>query len=86
MQETRLELIKQRLTTALQPTVLIVEDESAKHHGHPGASTGMGHFAVTIASPLFKDHNLLECHRLVYDALGSLMQTDIHALKLKIIT
>jgi len=82
--EQRLQLIRERLTAALTPSHLDVEDESQRHAGHAGAETGMGHFAVSIQSPLFDGKSPVQCHRLVYDALGSLMQTEIHALRISI--
>lgn len=82
---TRITIIEQKLTQALKPTVLNVIDEGHLHQGHPGAQSGLGHFAITIASPAFAAKSIMECHRLVYAALGDLMQTDIHALRIKII-
>ncbi len=40
----------------------------------------MGHFRVRIVSEQFAGLGRIQSHRLIYDALGSLMQTDIHAL------
>lgn len=79
----RREQIRERLVEALAPLELQVEDESYKHVGHEGARDGRGHFAVQIRSAAFEGQSLLARHRLVYDALGTLMQTDIHALSLK---
>jgi stress-induced morphogen len=46
-------------------------------------TTGAGdHFDVRVVSTTFTGLGLLEQHRLVYEALGDLMQT-IHALSLK---
>ena len=79
---SRREAIRERLQ-ALAPLQLDIVDESHKHAGHEGARDGRGHFAVRIVSAAFEGVNLLARHRLVYDALGPLMQTDIHALSLK---
>ena len=79
---SRREAIRERLQ-ALAPLQLEIVDESHKHAGHEGARDGRGHFAVRIVSAAFEGVNLLARHRLVYDALGPLMQTDIHALSLK---
>lgn len=81
----RIELIEQRITNALAPTHLEVHDESHLHAGHPGAKTGRGHFYVEIASPHFKEQKLIACHQMIYAAVGELMDTDIHALRIKII-
>jgi BolA protein len=64
---------------ALQPEQLEIEDESALHAGHPGAQGGK-HYRLTIVSAQFAGRNKLARHRLVYEALGSLMDRDIHAL------
>jgi stress-induced morphogen len=46
-------------------------------------STGAGdHFDVTVTAPAFAGLGLVEQHRLVYGALGDLMQA-IHALALR---
>jgi BolA protein len=79
----RVEAIRTCLEAQLAPLALEVVDESHKHAGHEGARDGRGHFAVRIVSAAFEGVNLLARHRRVYDALGTLMQTDIHALSLK---
>ena len=80
--QQRIALLKERLT-ALEPTKLEIIDDSHEHVGHAGAATGMGHFTVIIRSPKFTDKSMIEQHRMVYDALGSLMETEVHALKIK---
>ena len=76
----RLVEIRRRLTAALAPVALDVEDESDRHVGHAGARDGRGHFRVRIVSAAFTEKSALARHRAVYAALGDLMQTDIHAL------
>ncbi|HEY9098626.1 MAG TPA: BolA family protein [Thiobacillus sp.] len=75
------DLIRQRLT-ALDPETLTLEDESAQHKGHVGAAGGGGHFRLTLVSPKFSNLNTLARHRLVYEAMGELMQREIHALSI----
>lgn len=79
----RIPRIKQLLTDGLSATSVDVIDESHKHAGHAGAKTGLGHFEVHIVADAFTDKSLLQRHRMVYDALGDMMQTDIHALSIK---
>jgi BolA protein len=79
----RVQRMQACLQQALHPTVLTIEDEGDLHRGH--ANEGKGHFAVTIASPLFKGKNILECHKMVYAALCNLMKNDIHALKITVL-
>lgn len=83
MNRQRVEMIRNRLTEAFEPDRLEIEDESHKHVGHPGARSGRGHFNVEIVSTAFVGKSLLERHRMVYDALGEAMHTDIHALSVK---
>jgi BolA protein len=83
--DERLQEIRKRLTAALAPEQLEVVNESQHHVGHAGASTGMGHFALTIQSPKFEGKSLVQQHRLIYEALGGLMETDIHALRITIL-
>lgn len=76
----RVEAIRTRLTAALAPVALDIEDESHRHAGHAGARDGRGHFRVRIVSTAFEGESAIARHRAVYAALGDLMQTDIHAL------
>ena len=55
-------------------------DESHLHAGHAGAAQGHSHFRVRIVAEAFRGLALLARHRLVYEAVGDLMRTDIHAL------
>lgn len=67
---------------ALEPTVLEIIDDSARHAGHAGARSGGGHFLVTIVSPCFAGQSTMARHRLVYGAVGDLMNGPIHALSI----
>ena len=66
----------------LDPVAIEIHDDSAKHAGHAGAQSGGGHYRLTIVSPRFAGCRTMERHRLVYDALGSLMKREIHALSI----
>ena len=80
------ERIRQRLHDRLEPSHLELLDESHKHVGHPGASSGGGHFSVLIVADAFDGLSLVERHRLVYEALGTMIGGEIHALGLKTLT
>lgn len=83
MSEDRVELIRERLTAALAPTRLEIQDDSAKHAGHAGARAGGGHFRVRITAAAFAGKSPIERHRMVYAALGDVMRNDvIHALSI----
>jgi BolA family transcriptional regulator, general stress-responsive regulator len=74
--------IEQALAQALQPSELAVRDDSDLHAGHAGAREGR-HFSVTICSSRFEGLSRVGRHRLVYDALASLMPRGIHALAIE---
>jgi len=83
----RTEKIKQLLTDALEPTELEIVDDSASHAGHAGVrERGGGHYRVLIVSAKFIDTNTVKRHQMVYQALGSMMQAEIHALSIQAFT
>jgi BolA protein len=75
--------IETRLSQALAPLHLEVEDDSAKHAGHAGAAGGAGHYRVRILSEKFRGLPVLARHRLVYEALRPLIPAEIHALSIE---
>lgn len=79
----RIERIRLAIESALKPSSLEIIDQSHRHAGHAGARDGRGHFDVHIVSEAFKGKLPLARHRLVFAAVGDLMQTDIHALSIK---
>ena len=74
-------LMQQRLS-GLQPESLDIVDDSAKHAGHAGAASGGGHYQLTIVSKQFAGKPQVARHRLIYQALGDMMQRQIHALSI----
>ncbi len=86
MTEDRQALICTALEKNFQPTQLLIKDQSHLHAGHAGSKDGKGHFDVTIVSQAFAGVNRVQRHRMVYDALGKLLETDIHALRIKAFT
>jgi BolA protein len=68
---------------ALDPQSLDLLDESGLHVGHEGAKEGGSHFRLTIVSPRFSGRDTLARHRMIYAALGPLMQREIHALAIQ---
>ncbi len=67
---------------ALEPSLVEIEDESGLHVGHAGAKEG-GHYRLTVVSARFSGQSRVARHRMVYQALGTLMQSGIHALALQ---
>jgi BolA protein len=82
MTSPRVARITERLQV-LEPEQLEVIDDSHHHAGHAGAADGRGHFTVLVLSKRFAGLNTLRRHRLVYEAVGDLMITDIHALSIQ---
>jgi BolA family transcriptional regulator, general stress-responsive regulator len=74
--------IEQKLA-ALAPSRLELADDSALHAGHEGAKGGGGHYRLTIVSRQFSGKNTVARHRLIYAALGTMMQQQIHALAIR---
>ncbi|MGH8106442.1 MAG: BolA family protein [Arenimonas sp.] len=79
----RVEKIRSAIKVALHPDRLEIVDQSHRHAGHAGAKDGRGHFDVLIVSDAFKGKQPLARHRMVFAAVGNLMETDIHALSIK---
>ena len=86
MSSGRVETIERLLTAAFSPSELRVKDQSHLHAGHAGAREGKGHFDVTIVSEQFEGMARIARHRMVYDALGDFMTSDIHALRITAIS
>lgn len=78
----RIAQIRSLLEAAFAPVELDIEDDGHLHEGHAGARSGKGHFSVWIVSKAFQNKRLLERHRMVFEALGEMMLSDIHALKI----
>lgn len=81
--EQRVAAIRAALEAALSPQSLEVQDDSHRHAGHAGAADGRGHFSVDIVSQAFAGLSPIARHRAVYAAVGTLMDTDIHALAIR---
>lgn len=77
--------IEQKLTAALAPSVLSIEDDSARHSGHAGAHPDGGgetHFNVRIVSEKFTGQNRVARQRQVYALLADELEERVHALSL----
>jgi BolA protein len=80
-----IERMRQRLQ-ALDPVHVRIDDESALHAGHAGAASGGGHYRLRLVSPRFRGLSRVARHRLVYDALDSLMRREVHALAMTLLS
>jgi BolA family transcriptional regulator, general stress-responsive regulator len=76
--------IREKLSTAFQPTRLDVHNESDLHAGHRGSpGTGESHFRVLLVSPVFAGKSRLDRHRLVNETLAAELKGKVHALAIK---
>ena len=89
--QTRADRIRATLTREFAPTVLEIEDDSARHAGHSGAHPdGQTHFNVLMASSAFEGVSSVARSRAVYSALrsefGEKEAGGLHALALTLRT
>ena len=79
------ERIEAKLREALNPSELLVIDESEAHRGHAGYQEGgESHFKVTIAAAALDGKSRVAKHRAIYAAIGPEIMENIHALGLTI--
>ena len=73
-----------RLNSALSPTRIDLTDDSEQHRGHGGYNpAGESHFNLRIESAAFAGKNRVERQRMIYAALGELMESRVHALSIR---
>ncbi|WP_310542174.1 BolA family protein [Phenylobacterium sp.] len=78
------EAIQHKLTEAFSPTRLEIEDDSARHAGHAGASaSGESHFNVIIQAQAFEGAPKVARQRMVYRTLAEELAGPLHALSVK---
>jgi BolA protein len=73
-----------RLNSALSPSQIELIDESEQHRGHGGYNpAGESHFSLRIQSAAFAGKSRVERQRMIYAALGDLMDARVHALSIR---
>ncbi|HET7606669.1 MAG TPA: BolA family protein [Sphingomicrobium sp.] len=73
-----------RLNSALSPTRVELIDDSEQHRGHGGYNpAGESHFSLRIESRAFAGKNRVQRQRMIYAALGELMESRVHALSIR---
>ena len=73
-----------RLNSALSPTAIELIDDSEQHRGHGGYNpAGESHFTLRIESAAFAGKGRVERQRMIYAALGNLMDARVHALSIR---
>jgi len=73
-----------RLNSALSPTRIELIDDSEQHRGHGGYNpAGESHFTLRIETTAFAGKNRIQRQRMIYAALGDLMESRVHALSIR---
>ena len=73
-----------RLNSALSPARVELIDDSEAHRGHGGYNpAGESHFSLRIESAAFAGKSRVERQRMIYAALGELMEARVHALSIR---
>ena len=73
-----------RRLESLSPSRIQLTNDSEAHRGHGGYDpAGESHFSLAIESPAFAGKSRVERQRMVYSALGDLMDARVHALSIK---
>ena len=73
-----------RLNSSLAPTRVELVDDSEQHRGHGGYNpAGESHFTLRIESAAFEGKTRVQRQRMIYAALGELMESRVHALSIR---
>ena len=73
--------MRARLTEALAPSELVIDDQSERHRGHGGyREGGETHFHLTIRSAAFDGLGRVQRQRLVNKAVAAELEERVHAL------
>jgi BolA protein len=84
---TRADRIDQILRGRFAPALLRVQDDSAQHAGHAGATAGgQTHYSVLLVADSFRGESRVARSRRVHDALAAEFADGLHALALTLRT
>ncbi len=79
------ETISTQLSNLITVSYLELKDSTGKHVHHDNFDGGL-HLSAIIVSDDFNNLSLIERHKLVYNALGSMIKNEIHAFSMKTFT
>ncbi|WP_297801289.1 BolA family protein [uncultured Brevundimonas sp.] len=83
------QIIREKLSAALSPQRIELEDDSARHGGHfvhggvDGTEGGESHFNLVVVSEKFEGLSRIERQRLVQKILADELAGPVHALSIK---
>ncbi|MCQ8240698.1 BolA family protein [Rhizosaccharibacter radicis] len=90
---TREERIRGLICEALEPQMVAIENDSARHAGHAGAremaergAGGETHYLMLVVSGAFRGAGRVQRQRLVHEILADEFRTGLHALSLTLRT
>lgn len=79
-------LIEKRLNCTLQPTLLVIENQSHLHQHHRSSpQTGQSHFHIKIQSAKLAGLSRIQQQRLIYQALGDAFAQGLHAISIEVV-
>ncbi len=89
--DPRAERLHAVLTAGFTPTLLFIQNDSARHEGHAGAGPGgQSHYSVLMVSAAFQGRSRVDRSRAVHAAVqaefGEPEQGGLHALALTLRT
>ena len=85
-------IIREKLTAALSPHRLDIEDDSARHAGHhhegglDGRPGGESHFNLTVVAQSFDGQGRVQRQRAVNAVLREELAGPVHALSIRALT
>jgi BolA protein len=82
----RVDELRDRITAALTAERVEIQDDSEQHRGHAGARGGAGHYTAIVVAERFAGMGRVERHRAVYEAVGDMIPSQVHALVVRAYT
>lgn len=79
----KIQLMRKKLETLLEPKRLEIMDESSKHFGHGGErARPESHFYIEVVSEKFIDLPRQDRYRMVSDAVSDVLRGATHELEI----
>lgn len=77
--------VEHRIRQAIQPESLLMLDLSHLHKGHAGDRPyGQSHYHAIIKASAFAGQSRVARQRMVFAALGSIVDNEVHALSMEL--
>ncbi len=79
-----LEKVKAKINKKLNPTQILLFDNSSLHTKHKSYDAKKFHLKLVIKSEKLKNMNKIDAHKVIFSILADEMKNKIHALEIKI--